>query len=162
MYIYMCMCIYMSLYIEVKVSCTVISDPLQSHGLWPARLHCPRNSPGKSTGVGCHFLLQGIFWLGNQTRVSCIAGRFFTNRAIREVHIYVCVCVCVCMCVCVCCDSWDRIESDTTERLNWTELNWCVCVCVSESKPYWSFYHFLISFIYYIFIYPLISRKTFF
>ena len=22
---------------------------------------CPRNSPGKNTGVGCHFLLQGIF-----------------------------------------------------------------------------------------------------
>ena len=21
-----------------------------------------------------------------------------------------------------CCDSWDRKESDTTERLNWTEL----------------------------------------
>ena len=24
----------------------------------------------------------------------------------------------------VCCDSWGREESDTTERLNWTELNW--------------------------------------
>ena len=24
----------------------------------------------------------------------------------------------------VCCDSWGRKESDTTERLNWTELNW--------------------------------------
>ena len=23
-----------------------------------------------------------------------------------------------------CCDSWDRKESDTTEQLNWTELNW--------------------------------------
>ena len=23
-----------------------------------------------------------------------------------------------------CCDSWGREESDTTERLNWTELNW--------------------------------------
>ena len=23
-----------------------------------------------------------------------------------------------------CCDSWGRKESDTTERLNWTELNW--------------------------------------
>ena len=22
---------------------------------------CPRGSPGKNTGVGCHFLLQGIF-----------------------------------------------------------------------------------------------------
>ena len=25
----------------------------------------------------------------------------------------------------VCCDSWGRKESDTTEWLNWTELNWC-------------------------------------
>ena len=26
-----------------------------------ARLFCPWNSPGNNTGVGCHFLLQGIF-----------------------------------------------------------------------------------------------------
>ena len=26
----------------------------------------------------------------------------------------------------VCCDSWGRKESDTTERLDWTELNWTV------------------------------------
>ena len=25
------------------------------------RLRCPWVSPGKNTGVGCHFLLQGIF-----------------------------------------------------------------------------------------------------
>ena len=34
------------------------------HSLWPlwtapARLLCPWDSPGKNTGVGCHFLLQG-------------------------------------------------------------------------------------------------------
>ena len=31
--------------------------------LWsvPAGLLCPLDSPGKNTGVGCHFLLQGIF-----------------------------------------------------------------------------------------------------
>ena len=27
----------------------------------PLRLLCPWDSPGKDTGVGCHFLLQGIF-----------------------------------------------------------------------------------------------------
>ena len=32
-----------------------------SHGLQPARLLCPWDSPGKNTGVGCRFLLQGIF-----------------------------------------------------------------------------------------------------
>ena len=26
------------------------------------RLLCPWDSPGKNTGVGCHVLLQGIFW----------------------------------------------------------------------------------------------------
>ena len=34
---------------------------LWPHGLQPARLLCPWGSPGKSTGVGCHALLQGIF-----------------------------------------------------------------------------------------------------
>ena len=85
----------------------------------------PWDSQGKSTGVGYHFLLQGIFptqgsnpgvplcrwilyqlshkgspriwrilvaylfssvfsWPRNQTGVSCIAGGFFTNWAIRK------------------------------------------------------------------------------
>ena len=32
-------------------------DSLQPHGLQPARLLCSWNSPGKITGVSCHFLL---------------------------------------------------------------------------------------------------------
>ena len=88
--------------------------------------------PGKSTGVGCHALLQGIFttqgsnpgllhcrwilyclshqgsprilewvaypfsrgssWLRNQTRVSCIAGGFFTSWATREALLWLSVC----------------------------------------------------------------------
>ena len=32
-----------------------------THGLEPARLLCPWDFSGKNTGVGCHFLLQGIF-----------------------------------------------------------------------------------------------------
>ena len=61
---------------------------LWPHGLQPARLLCPWDFPGKNTGVGCHFLLQGlssrprdqtcIFW------ISCIAGRFFTTRTTGE------------------------------------------------------------------------------
>ena len=34
---------------------------LRPRGLEPARLLCPWHSPGGNTGVGCHFLLQGIF-----------------------------------------------------------------------------------------------------
>ena len=41
--------------------CSVVSDSLQLHGLWPARLLCPWDFTGKNTAVGCHFLLQGIF-----------------------------------------------------------------------------------------------------
>ena len=32
-----------------------------SDSLWPSRLLCSRNFPGKNTGVACHFLLQGTF-----------------------------------------------------------------------------------------------------
>ena len=46
---------------SVSISRSVVSDSLLSHGLWPTMLLCPWNSPGKNTGVGCHFLLQGIF-----------------------------------------------------------------------------------------------------
>ena len=47
-------------YKVVSVS-SVMSDSLQPHGLWPTRLLCPWDYPSKNTGVGCHFLLQGIF-----------------------------------------------------------------------------------------------------
>ena len=45
----------------VCVSCLVVSDSLWPHGLYPTKLLCPWNSPGKNTGVGCHALLWGIF-----------------------------------------------------------------------------------------------------
>ena len=38
-----------------------MSDSLQSHGLQPIRLLCSWDFPGKTTGVDCPFLLQGIF-----------------------------------------------------------------------------------------------------
>ena len=43
------------------LSCSVMSDSLGPHGLQLARLLCPWNFPGKNTGVGCLFLLHGIF-----------------------------------------------------------------------------------------------------
>ena len=36
-----------------------MSNSLQRHG--PTRLLCPWDFPGKNTGEGSHFLLQGIF-----------------------------------------------------------------------------------------------------
>ena len=38
-----------------------MSNSLGPHRLWTPRLLCPWNFPGKNMGVGCHFLLQGIF-----------------------------------------------------------------------------------------------------
>ena len=40
---------------------SAMSDYLPPCGLQPTRLLCPWDSPGKNTGVDCHFLLQGIF-----------------------------------------------------------------------------------------------------
>ena len=37
-----------------------MSDSVRPHGRQPTRLPCPWDSPGKNTGVGCHFLLQCI------------------------------------------------------------------------------------------------------
>ena len=57
-----------SLCLQNLVSDTLVSvvqllscDSSQPHGLQPTRLLCPRHSPDKNTGVGCHFLVWGIF-----------------------------------------------------------------------------------------------------
>ena len=54
-------CLYLSISFYAVHSWSVMFDFLRSHGLQPARLLCPWNFPGKNTGVGRHFLLQGIF-----------------------------------------------------------------------------------------------------
>ena len=51
-----------------SVSHSAVPDSLQAHGLQPARLLCPRDSPGTDTGVGCHALLQGLPNPGIQPR----------------------------------------------------------------------------------------------
>ena len=42
-----------------------MSDSLRPHGLEPAKFLCPWDFPGRNTGVGCHFILQGIFLESN-------------------------------------------------------------------------------------------------
>ena len=49
-HIYTCMC-----------ECSAMFGSSPSHRLWPTRLLYLWNFPGKNTGVGCLFLLQGIF-----------------------------------------------------------------------------------------------------
>ena len=50
-----------------------MSDSLQLYALQPARRLCPWDSLGKNTGMGCHALLQGIFWPWDWTHVSYIS-----------------------------------------------------------------------------------------
>ena len=42
-----------------SVNCSVMSNSLWPHGVWPTRFLCPWNSPDKNTGVGCHLPLPG-------------------------------------------------------------------------------------------------------
>ena len=60
-------------------------DSWRTHGLQPTRLLSPWDFPGKDTGVGCHFLLQGIFPTQRSNPGLLTAGRFFTDWATREV-----------------------------------------------------------------------------
>ena len=48
-------------------SCVTQCDPIDGS---PPGFPCPWDSPGKNTGVGCHFLLQGLFpTQGSNTRL---------------------------------------------------------------------------------------------
>ena len=51
-------------------SCPTLCDP---HRWQPTRLPRPRDSPGKNTGVGCHFLLQCLKVKSeNEVAQSCL------------------------------------------------------------------------------------------
>ena len=42
-------------------SYSALYNSLRPRGVESTRLLCPSDSPGKNSGVGCHYLLQGIF-----------------------------------------------------------------------------------------------------
>ena len=62
-------------------SCLTLCDPMDSS---PPGCPIRGDSPGKNTGVGCHFLLQGDLLDPGIEPVSlmspALAGRFFTTR----------------------------------------------------------------------------------
>ena len=59
-YTFMCVC----MYAQSQSDCDLTQL---------ARLLCPGNFPGKNTGVGCHFLCQGIFLtLGSNPHLLCL------------------------------------------------------------------------------------------
>ena len=53
---------------------------------WTVVYQAPRSmdSPGKNTGMDCHFLLWGIFLTQGLTWISCIVSRFFYHWVTRE------------------------------------------------------------------------------
>ena len=53
---------------------SVVSDSVRPHRRQPTRLCSPWDSPGKNTGVGCHFLLS-CMKVKNESEVaqSCLA-----------------------------------------------------------------------------------------
>ena len=75
-------------------SCFLLQGLFPTHGLNPGFSHCRqilyqlshKRSPRIQEWVAYPFS-SGSSWPRNQTGVSCIAGGFFTNRAIREVQI---------------------------------------------------------------------------
>ena len=72
-----------------------VSHSFVSNSMWPWTVarQTPLSMEFSRQGVGCHSLLQGPSWPRDRTRVSCIAGRFFTYWAIREAPIECLVCI---------------------------------------------------------------------
>ena len=56
-------------------SCPTLQDPVDCS---PPGSSVHEDSPGKNTGVGCHASSRGSSQPRDQTRVSSIAGEFFT------------------------------------------------------------------------------------
>ena len=62
----------------------VMSYSFATHTLCSStRLLCPRDFPGKNSGVGCHFLLQRIFPTQGSSQ-PCIVSRFFSTEPPRK------------------------------------------------------------------------------
>ena len=60
-----CCCAQQFCHCPINFCCCLVTKScltlLQPHRLKPARIFCPWDFPDKNTGVGCHFLLQGLF-----------------------------------------------------------------------------------------------------
>ena len=75
-----------------SISHSVMSDSLRPHGLQPARLLCPWDSPGKNTGVGSHSLLQWIFLIqgSNPSLLQCRPILFCLSHQGSQYYLVIC------------------------------------------------------------------------
>ena len=73
------------------LSHSVMPDSLPPHGLQPSRLLCPWDLPGKNTGMGCHFLLQGIFLTQglNQSLLHCRQILYHLSYQRPSIYLYI-------------------------------------------------------------------------
>ena len=64
---------------------------LQPHGLYLASLLCPWDSPGNNTGVGWHFLLQGIFPTQelNPGLLHCMQIFYWLSYDYRDLNLFI-------------------------------------------------------------------------
>ena len=84
------------LFVKLLQSCLTLCDPRDCS--WPgSSVHV---IPGKNTGVGCHFLLQGIFpTQGSNPHLLCLltwqVGSFPPAPPGKQVHVYIYTCACL-------------------------------------------------------------------
>ena len=67
---------------SVNLSCLTLCDP---YGLKPGKHLCLWDYPGKNTGVGCHFLLQGTTDISTTNiNTICDIKSDFTKQFIKK------------------------------------------------------------------------------
>ena len=107
-----------------KWSRSVVSDSSRPHRLQPTRLLCPWDFPCNNTGVGCHFLHQGIFSTqGSNLCFLCCRRILYcwaTGEALRQgscflLHCYI-----------------PRPDKILANKKIWTNIYWHVSNCIVE------------------------------
>ena len=89
-------CVNIDIYIPVCVcvlSHEAVSDSFEPHGLQPSRLLHAWNFPGKNTGAGCHFLLQGNFLIqGSNLHLLCrqAGSLLLSHQGSPLMHAHIC------------------------------------------------------------------------
>ena len=99
-----------------------MSDSVRPHRRQPTRLPCPWDSPGKNTGVGCHFLLQCMkVKREREVAQSCLTlsdpmDCSLTGSSVHGIF-------------------QERVLEYCTIVINTTlEINYCYCCCCSVTK----------------------------
>ena len=87
------------------------SDSVRPHRWQLTRLPRPWDSPGKNTGVGCHFLLQCI-----KVELVLLNSQCCCVGSIKVAYLCMVFAKCICVCICEC-------------------MYQCVCMCVLVAQP---------------------------